>query len=144
MLERRPDEQCNSSYPLAGGKSILLPQQEAQSDGLGPAIEVGQDRGNLLMLTLAIDHVMERAGLSISIRASQDGSSWGLKPLLTLPEKSYCGAYSALLNLAKNPDVRYLRVGWKMRSWGKSGRLPIFGFSVFTEPSGSRVSTTVA
>lgn len=48
--------------------------------------------------------------------------------------------YSALLNLAKYPAVRYLRVEWKMRRWGNGNPVPNFGFSVFTERSGSRVS----
>jgi hypothetical protein len=112
-------------------------------DGIGPAVDVEVGQGQLLVLTLSIDHVVEKEGLVVSVRGSSDGCDWGRKPLLTLPEKHYNGIYSALLNLAKAPDARYLRVEWKMRRWGKD-TLPMFGFSMFIEPSGARVSAAVA
>jgi hypothetical protein len=37
-------------------------------------------------------------------------------------------------------DVQYLRVQWNMKHWGKSQRIPLFGFEVFLEESGARVS----
>jgi hypothetical protein len=147
MLERRPNRQSDSPRPLAEGKyslRLLLPEVEAQSDGAGPEVDIGQDRGKLLVLTLSIDHVTEQEGLIIAVWGSPDGHDWRTRPILTLPEKYYCGMYSVLLNLAKHPDVRYLRVEWKMRRWGKGSPVPKFGFSVFTERSGSHVSTFVA
>ena len=52
--------------------------------------------------------------------------------------------YSALLNLAQRPDVRFLRVQWKMSRWTKGESMPMFGFYVYTEESGARVSAAVA
>jgi hypothetical protein len=145
MLERRPNGQSDS--PRLAEKhvaQVLLPEFIAQSDGVGPEIDVGADCGNLLVLTLSINHVSEREGLVVSIRGSADGCDWGLTPLLTWPEKYYCGLYSVLLNLAIHPQVRYLRVEWKIKRWAKGDCIPKFGFSVFMERSGSRVSTAVA
>ena len=147
MLERRPNGQSDSVFLQAERKynsRVLLPALEAQSDGTGPEIDIGPDRGKLLVLTLSIDSIVEQEGLIISVRGSPDRGDWRSRPLLTLPEKYYCGMYSALLNLGKHPDVDYLRVEWKMRRWGKGSPVPKFGFSVFTERSGSRVSTAVA
>ena len=141
MLERRPNVQAFSLYPRTRGASVfqvLIPEQTAQSNGIGPKIDVGADQGKLLVLTLSIDSVFEKEGLVVSVWGSSDGRDWGQKSLLTLPETYYCGMYSALLNLAKYPDVHYLRVEWKMRRWGKGNPVPEFGFSVFTERSGSR------
>ena len=147
MLERRPNLQTSSFFWRTAGKyasKVLLPEQIAQSDGIGPRIDVGVDQGKLLVMTLSIDQVSEKDGLIVSVWGSSEGRDWGYKPLLRLPEKFYCGMYSSLLNLAKYPAVRYLRVEWKMRRWGKGNLIPTFGVSVFTERSGARVSEAVA
>ena len=94
-------------------------------------------------MTLSVDQVSEKDGLIVSVSGSTDGRDWGSKPLLRLPEKFYCGMYSSLLNLAKYPTVRYLRMDWKMRHWGKGNSVPKFGFSAFTERSGARVRAAV-
>src|SRR5260370_68265 len=128
MLERRPNGQSASLNPLDGKyvTQVLLPELLAQADGVGPEIDVGGECGSLLVLTLSIGHLIEQEGLVISIRGSPDRRDWGLTPLLTLSEKYYCGMYSALLNLAKHPHVRYLRVEWQMRRWGKGEMIPKF------------------
>ena len=147
MLERRPNIHSAPSSSRAEGMygfHALLPEQIAQSDGIGPRVDVGADQGRLLVMTLSIDQVSEKDGLIVSVWGSSDGRDFGYKPLLRLPEKFYCGMYSALLNLAKYPAVRYVRVEWKMRHWGKGNAVPKFGFSVFTERSGARVSAAVA
>jgi len=146
MLEHELSSQSLSPYPLTGGKYfplVLLPEVVAQKDGSGPEIDVDELQGKLLVLTLSIDKVVEKEGLIVSVWGSSDGRDWGYKPRLTLPEKYYCGMYSSLLNLAKYPAVRHLRVEWKMRRWDKGNSVPRFGFSVFAERSGSRVSTAV-
>ena len=147
VLERRPNLHAASAFLQGRGtraSSVLLPEQIAQSDGIGPKVDVGADQGHLLVITLSIDQVVEREGLVVSIRGSSDGREWDAKPIFSLPEKHYCGMYSALLNLAKCPDARYVRVEWKMRRWGKGDPVPRFGFSVFAERSGARVSEAVA
>jgi hypothetical protein len=62
--------------------------------------------------------------------------------VITLRQRQYCGVYSALLNLAQRPDIRSLRVHWNMSRWGKGDRIAQFGFQVFVEESGARVSTS--
>jgi hypothetical protein len=84
--------------------------------------------------------VTEYDGLLVSLWGSADKSDWGTTPLLTFPTKSYCGVYSALLNLANNTAFEYLRVYWHVRHWAKSESTPAFGFSVFAEESGSRIA----
>ena len=120
----------------------LLPQTTVETDGTGPVISLDGFAGKLLVATLGITEVVERTGLTVSVWGSSNQIEWGSKPVLTLRPRQYCGVYSVLLNLAARPDIRYLRVQWEMRRWGKGSRSPQFGFEVFVEESGSRVSSS--
>lgn len=119
----------------------LLPDSIRQADGVGPAVDLNDLSGKLLVITLGIHTVVERTGLTVSIWGSADQTDWGSKPLVTLRQRQYCGVYSGLLNLAHNADVRFLRVHWSMSRWGKGQALPQFGFEVFLEESGARLSS---
>ena len=123
---------------------FLLPENIARTDGIGPDIDLAVDRGKLLVITLGIDRVLEQEALTISIWGSSDTSNWGVGPLMSFPSKYYCGIYSRLLNLAEHPDVRYLRIEWKVSRWAKGEITPLFGFYVFAEGSGARVRGATA
>ena len=123
---------------------FLLPECMVHADGVGPKIDVAADSGKLIVLTLGINRVVEQERLMISIWGSSDGIDWGVTPVASFPPKSYCGIYSTLLNLAKYPKVRYIRVDWKMNRSGAGNHTPLFEFYVFAEASGSRVSAAVA
>lgn len=122
----------------------LLPEHMSRTDGIGPALDLAAKCGKLLVATLGINHVVEHGGLVVSIWGSQDGVNWGTKPLVSFPQKYYCGFYSVLLNLARNPEIRYLRPQWSMKAWAKRQTVPLFSFQLFVEESGSRLSTAVA
>ena len=122
----------------------LLPEDVVRVDGVGPAADVSRFTGKLLVLTLGITRAIEQTSLAISIWGSSDGANWGSKPLAAIPQKSYCGHYSILLNLAGNSDVRYLRAEWKMYRLSKSIGTPLFGFFLHAEESGARVHAAVA
>ena len=123
----------------------LLPEHMSRNDGVGPAMDLGADCGKLFVVTLGINHVLEHGGLIVSIWGSADGVDWGTKPLVSFPQKYYCGLYSSLLNLVACPEIRYLRPQWSMKAWAeKSNTLPLFSFHMLVEESGSRLSTAVA
>lgn len=124
--------------------TYLVPEFMAREDGKGPIVDLGAHCGKLLVLTLGINHVVEQERLIMSLWGSKDGINWGMKPLVTFPQKHYCGLYSILLNLTRHPEVRYLRAEWKMSRWGKGDVKPMFGFYVFAEESGSRIRTAMA
>jgi|HubBroStandDraft_5_1064220.scaffolds.fasta_scaffold10899_3 hypothetical protein len=127
----------------SSGLKYLLPDSVRQMDGFGPAVDLDECRGKLLVVTLGIDAVVERTGLTVSVWGSPDENEWGATPLVTLRQRQHCGVYSALLNLAQRPDIRSLRVQWSMSCWGKGERSAEFGFQVFLEESGARVSSSV-
>ena len=134
-----------AASPLAKGRArsrCLLPDAVRRGDGIGPVVALDEYAGKLLVLTLRITDVMERTGLSVSVWGSADQENWGPTPLVTFRQRQYCGVYSVLLNLARNIDARYVRVQWNTTKWGKGERTPLFGFEVFVEESGARISTT--
>ncbi len=122
----------------------LLSEAIARGDGIGPAIDIGEDAGRLLVLTLGITRIIEQETLEVAIWGSPDQAEWGTRPLVSFPQKSYCGVYSILLNLAAHPETKYLRVQWKMTRWTKGNPTPLFGFHVDVERSGTRVRTAAA
>ncbi len=124
--------------------TLLLPESIARADGTGPEFDLGSKRGRLLVLTLGITRIIEQESLEVSVWGSPDGEKWGLRPLATFPPKFYCGIYSILLNLAEHPDVRFAKVTWKMSRWSRGEVMPMFGFYVYAEESGARISAAVA
>ncbi len=143
-----PNESVSSLARFAaspGAESIsipklLLPLGVRRGDGVGPVMDLGEYRGKLLVVTLAITDVMERTGLTVSVWGSEDQTDWGAKPLVTFRQRQYCGVYSVLLHMAPKPSVVWARVQWDMHRWGKSEHTPAFGFEVFVEQSGARIS----
>lgn len=126
----------------SSGPKWLLPESVRLLDGVGPAVDLGSFRGRLLVLTLGVSAVVERTGLTVSVWGSPDLIAWADKPLISLKQRQYCGVYSVLLNLAHRPEIRFLRVEWNMIRMGKGERIAQFGFQVFAEESGGRVSTS--
>ena len=124
--------------------TLLLPESIARADGTGPELDLGSKRGKLLVLTLGITRIIEQESLEVSIQSSSDGERWDARPAAIFPPKFYCGIYSILLNLASNPQVRFVRVTWKMSRWSRADAMPMFGFYVYAEESGSRISAAVA
>lgn len=129
---------------LASEPKYLLPQRVERTSGVGAATDLGPLRGKLLVVTLGINDVLEHEGLVVSIWGSATGTDWGTRPLLTFPQKSYCGQYATLLNLANHPAVKFLRVEWKMSRWAQRNSDVLFGFHVCMSDSLSRVHSAVA
>jgi hypothetical protein len=126
-----------------GKPRCILAEALRSGEGIGPVAPLDEYSGKLLVITLEITDVVERTGLTVSIWGSENADEWETQPLLRFRQRQYCGVYSVLLNTAAHPGVRYLRVGWSTSRWGKTARVPAFGFKVFVEESGARVSSTV-
>jgi hypothetical protein len=124
--------------------NFLLDEHEARANGAGPVLDLGHQPPSLLNITLGITRVIEQESLDLLVWGSADGENWGEKPILTFPQKFYCGVYSLLLDLSEHPDTRYLRVEWKLGRWGRGEPTPLFGFYVFAEPVAVRAAAQVA
>ena len=114
----------------------VVPPCAAYSDACGPVFELSpSEQGKLLVLTLAINAVLEHETFFVSIWGSPNAEAWETTPLVSFPPKSYCGVYSILLNLAARPDIRYIRAKWKMQRWEKTTGDVMFDFYLSVELS---------
>src|SRR5579883_494394 len=118
----------------------IVPETLVFKDGAAQPVELGRNRGKLLVITLEVSRVTEQDGLMVSVWGSADKSDWGTAPLLMFPPKSYCGVYSSLLNLAHKPELGFVCVHWNLRRWMKGESNPAFGFAVYAEESGARIA----
>ena len=55
--------------------------------GDGPVVDLNGASGRVFLLTLEITRIIEQESLEVSIHGSVDGSAWGAKPVVTLPQK---------------------------------------------------------
>jgi hypothetical protein len=114
--------------------NFLLTEHVVRQNGSGPTTELGESAGQVLSVTLGINRILEQESIDLSIWGSADGENFGDKPIASFPQKFYCGVYSLTVDLTVKPDVRYLRVSWKLNRWGRGEPTPLFGIYVFAEP----------
>jgi hypothetical protein len=118
----------------------VVPDCAACSDGCGPVFELSSsERGKLLVVTLAINGVLEYETLFVSIWGSPGAETWGTAPLASFTPKHYCGVYSVLLNLAARPNIKYIRADWRIQRWKRRTKEVMFDFCIAVQPSGSRI-----
>jgi hypothetical protein len=121
-----------------------MPETLARQNGKGPDVDLGQFSGKQLLLTLGVTRIIEQESLDVEIWGSEDGATWGDKPVLRFPQKFYCGTYSMVLSLASHPTLKYLRVVFKMNRWGRGDAMPLFGFYVFAEEAAKGVQSATS
>jgi hypothetical protein len=112
---------------------FLLPETTVREAGAGPNLPLGEREGGTLILTLGITRIIEQESIDLSIWGSADGTDWGAKPLVSFPQKFYCGTYQIVLDLARHAGIRYLRVKWQVNRWGKGAPKPLFGIYLFVQ-----------
>ncbi len=112
---------------------FLLPETTVREAGATTDLDLGAMQSDTLVLTLGITRIIEQESIDVSIWGSADGSDWGTKPLLSFPQKFYCGTYQMILDLTDRP-VRYLRAKWQVNRWGKGDPKPLFTVYLFVQP----------
>lgn len=112
---------------------FLLPETTVREAGTGPEIHLGDQQGEMLILTLGITRIIEQESIDISVWGSADGADWGAKPVIAFPQKFYCGTYQILLDLSERPEVKYLRIKWQVNRWGKGDPKPLFSIYLFLQ-----------
>ena len=118
--------------------NFLIPETVVREAGAGPELSVGSAPVGLLLLTLGITRIIEQQSLDIAIWGSQDNVEWGAKPVLSFPQKFYCGTYQLLLDLNQHPGVKYLRAKWQVSRWGRGDPKPLFGIYLFVQDAGKQ------
>ena len=112
---------------------FLLPETTVREAGTGPELNLGDQPGGTLILTLGITRIIEQESLDLSIWGSADGADWGAKPLISFPQKFYCGTYQILLDLSEAAGVKHLRAKWQVSRWGKGDPKPLFSIYLFVQ-----------
>jgi hypothetical protein len=120
--------------------NFILEEAVRREDGHSPPLDITSAQGGTLLLTLGITRIIEQESLDVAVYGSVDGNEWAAKPLASFPQKFYCGTYSVFLDLTNSPDIRFVRIGWKMSRWGRGEPKPLFGFYIFA----ARVAAPVA
>jgi len=112
---------------------FLLPETTVREAGASPDLQIADQAGETLILTLGITRIIEQESLDMSIWGSADGVDFGTKPLVTFPQKFYCGTYQIVVDLSERPDVKYLRAKWQVNRWGKGDPKPLFTVYLFVQ-----------
>ena len=112
---------------------FLLQETTVRTAGASSDIDLGEQLGGTLLLTLGITRIIEQESLDVSIWGSADGTEWGAKPLVSFPQKFYCGTYQVPLDLGDQPTVRFLRAKWQVNRWGKGEPKPLFTMFLVAE-----------
>jgi hypothetical protein len=113
--------------------NFILPETMVREAGTSPELSVDSIPGGLLLLTLGITRIIEQQSLDLSIWGSADNADWGAKPLISFPQKFYCGTYQLLLDLSHHPNVKYLRAKWQVSRWGRGDPKPLFEIYLFAQ-----------
>lgn len=124
--------------------SFILPETTIREAGTGPAADLGEARGEAVLLTLGITRIIEQESLDVAIWGSTDGTEWGTKPLISFPQKFYCGTYQILLDLRAHTDVQFVRVKYQAHRWGKGEPKPLFDAYVFAQAVQPQLLTMTA
>ena len=118
----------------------LIPETVIREASTGPELSVGSTPGGLLLLTLGITRIIEQQSLDISIWGSADNADWGAKPLLSFPQKFYCGTYQLILDLNQHSGVKFLRAKWQVSRWGRGDPKPLFGIYLFVQDASKEIA----
>ena len=110
---------------------FFVPEMIAREDGASNEIALGASSGKPLLLTLGITRILEQDSLDVSVWGSSDREHW--RQVAAYPQKFYCGTYLLMVDLTREPHMRYLRVEWRMGRWGETDPQPVVGFYVTAE-----------
>jgi len=111
--------------------TFLVPQATTVTGkGDGPSVDVGGASNRVFLLHLNITDIVEQESLDLSIFGSPDGNTWGAKPVASFPQKFYRGEHPLMLDLAGQPEVKFLRAHWEVHRWGRGPATPMFQFHV--------------
>lgn len=113
---------------------VLFPEGTAHERGCGPVADLAEAAAQPVLLRLDITRMMQQQTLDAVIWGSPDGTDWGSRPLFRLPHRYYCGTYCQVLDLTPHPDIRYLRLEYKLRGWSPLPRHLLAAFSAVAEP----------
>ena len=118
------------NFPAMIDTVLVAEKTVVSAKGDGPTVDVSGAASRVFLLTLEITKIIEQESLDVSINGSADGTAWGAKALVRIPQKFYCGQSPLLLDLTAHPDVKFVRAHWEVARWGRGTETPMFEFGV--------------
>jgi hypothetical protein len=109
---------------------LLPPETLVETNGAGPAYELGALEGKPVIIVLDVTEIIEQESLHVSVWSSADGKAWGQQALFWFPQKFYAGSAPAALDLKQLPGVKFLQARWEVNRWGRGDPRPLFKFGV--------------
>ena len=119
-----------SSSPQPTVYHLVPPETQVETNGAGPACELGALERKPVMIVLRITEIIEQESLHISIWGSPDGKDRGQQALFWYPQKFYRGVSPAALDLRQLPGIKFLQARWEVNRWGRGDPRPLFKFGV--------------
>lgn len=109
---------------------LIPPGTRVESNGEGEKVDVSTSQTRTFLCTLELTDQIEQESIDVSIWSSEDGENWGRKPILKLPQRFYRGETRAVVDLALQPEVKFIRAKWELNRWGRVAPLPMFVISL--------------
>lgn len=110
--------------------SLVAEKTVVSGKGDSASIDLSGANSRVFLVALEITRIIEQESLEISIIGSADGTAWEAKPIVTFPQKFYCGQYPLLLDLSQHTNVRFIRAHWEVARWGRGTETPMFEFGL--------------
>jgi hypothetical protein len=123
--------------------SFLLTECQVHDSGFSPAMDLGVVIDEPIEVVLGVTHAKERESLDLSVWGSEDGQSWGERPMLAFPQKYYCGTYQMALHPG-GKRVRFLQARWNVGRWGHAQKAPVFAFYIMVRDLQARAMARTA
>ena len=111
---------------MAAEFNLIAPGTRVESNGESERVDVSASRTRTFLCTLLITDQIEQESFDVSIWGSEDGENWGTKPILKLPQRFYRGQTRLVLDLAYQPEVKWIKAQWELNRWGRVAPLPMF------------------
>jgi hypothetical protein len=92
----------------------------------GAAFDISASATRTFLCTLAILEQIEQESVDVSVWGSPDGEIWGTMPLLKMPQSFYRGVVKQALDLARRPEMRFLRARCEVARWGRGAPEAMF------------------
>ena len=105
---------------------LIPPGTRVESNGDAAKADVSGSRSRTFLCRLLISDQVEQESIDVSIWGSADGENWGQKPILKLPQQFYRGETRMVLDLAHQPEVKFICARWELNRWGRVAPLPMF------------------
>jgi hypothetical protein len=123
----------------------LIPADtKLESNAAGQPFDISSSESRTFLCRLAVSDQIEQESLDVSLWGSADGSDFGKKPLLKIPQQFYRGTTKMVLDISLRPEVRFLQAKWELNRWGRVAPTPMFvvGLQLEEIPAMSAETTT--